>query len=393
MALFDKKNCDICGGSIGLMGNRKLDDGNLCKDCAAKLSRWMTGRRRTTVEDIRKHLAYREDNERALAQFNPTTVVGDNWKLYVDQNAGAFVVSRAKDWRKDNPDIVSLSQIMSCEIERSDSRDEEFQPTNDGSKKPYDPPRYTYSYDFEAVIQVNSPWFNEIKFPLNQSSLSDPYAPEFLNVQNFATQIKSLLVPGQAGMVPVAFSLPIQPGQQPMQPVYGQPVQPVYGQPVQQPMQPVYGQPVQPGYAQPMQPVQPGYGQPVQQPMQPGYGQPVQPGYAQPVQQPMQPGYGQPAQPGYGQPMQQPVPPGYAQPVQQPMQPGYGQPVQPGYGQPVQPGQPMQPPMQPGVPQQAYPQQPMQPGVPMTDEWRCGTCGATNTGGTFCQSCGTARPQ
>ena len=34
MGLFDKKNCDICGEKIGLLGNRKLDDGNLCKNCA-----------------------------------------------------------------------------------------------------------------------------------------------------------------------------------------------------------------------------------------------------------------------------------------------------------------------------------------------------------------------
>ena len=37
MGLFDKKVCDICGEKIGLLGNRKLDDGNLCKDCAKKL--------------------------------------------------------------------------------------------------------------------------------------------------------------------------------------------------------------------------------------------------------------------------------------------------------------------------------------------------------------------
>ena len=28
MGLFDKKNCDICGDKIGLLGNRKLDNGN-----------------------------------------------------------------------------------------------------------------------------------------------------------------------------------------------------------------------------------------------------------------------------------------------------------------------------------------------------------------------------
>ena len=29
--VFKKKECDICGGEIGLLGNRKLEDGNLCK--------------------------------------------------------------------------------------------------------------------------------------------------------------------------------------------------------------------------------------------------------------------------------------------------------------------------------------------------------------------------
>ena len=34
MGLFDKKYCDICGEKIGLLGNRKLENGNLCKNCA-----------------------------------------------------------------------------------------------------------------------------------------------------------------------------------------------------------------------------------------------------------------------------------------------------------------------------------------------------------------------
>ena len=30
MGLFDKKYCDICGEKIGLLGNRKLEDGQSC---------------------------------------------------------------------------------------------------------------------------------------------------------------------------------------------------------------------------------------------------------------------------------------------------------------------------------------------------------------------------
>ena len=52
MGLFDKKYCDICGEKIGLLGNCKLDDGNLCKECAKKLSPWFEERRHSTVEEM-----------------------------------------------------------------------------------------------------------------------------------------------------------------------------------------------------------------------------------------------------------------------------------------------------------------------------------------------------
>ncbi|MEF2896739.1 MAG: DUF4428 domain-containing protein, partial [Senegalimassilia anaerobia] len=48
--MFEKKTCSICGGEIGLLGNRKLEDGNLCKECAGKLSPFFSDRRASTVE-------------------------------------------------------------------------------------------------------------------------------------------------------------------------------------------------------------------------------------------------------------------------------------------------------------------------------------------------------
>ena len=56
MGLFDKKYCSICGEKIGLFGNRKLEDGNLCKNCEAKLSPFFSDRRNSTVEEIRAQL-------------------------------------------------------------------------------------------------------------------------------------------------------------------------------------------------------------------------------------------------------------------------------------------------------------------------------------------------
>ena len=81
MGLFDKKYCDICGEKIGLLGNRKLENGNLCKNCAKKLSPWFSDRRNSTVEEIRAQLTYREENQEKVAAFHTTRTLGTDTKV------------------------------------------------------------------------------------------------------------------------------------------------------------------------------------------------------------------------------------------------------------------------------------------------------------------------
>ena len=109
MGLFDKKNCDICGEKIGLLGNRKLDDGNLCKNCASKLSPWFEERRHSTVEDIKRQLEYREKNKNAVRSFSITREFSaDRYHVFIDDNKGLFAVAFNMS-EQDNPDIVPLS--------------------------------------------------------------------------------------------------------------------------------------------------------------------------------------------------------------------------------------------------------------------------------------------
>ena len=104
MGLFDKKICDICGEKIGLLGNRKLDDGNLCKDCAKKLSPWFEERRHSTVEDIKRQLEYREKNKKAVMDFCITRQINTrNYNVFIDDNKGNFTVARKLDVNE-NPD-------------------------------------------------------------------------------------------------------------------------------------------------------------------------------------------------------------------------------------------------------------------------------------------------
>ena len=166
---FGKKNCDICGGKIGLLGNRKLDDGNCCKDCAKQLSPWFSERRRSTVADINAQLAYREENKASVAAFNATRTLGLTTKVYLDENAGKFAVSDARRFGEDNPDILEFSQVTGCNVDIQESRRELKQRNKEGKEISYVPPRFSYNYTFNVIIHVNSPWFNEIRFPLGKS--------------------------------------------------------------------------------------------------------------------------------------------------------------------------------------------------------------------------------
>ena len=111
MGLFDKKYCDVCGEKIGLLGNRKLEDGNLCKECAKKLSPWFSDRRRSTVEEIKAQLADREENRGKAAQFRTTRAMGEGWKVLLDEEHRWFTVTRARDLAEANPDILDFLSV------------------------------------------------------------------------------------------------------------------------------------------------------------------------------------------------------------------------------------------------------------------------------------------
>ena len=171
MGLFDKKYCDICGEKIGLLGNRKLEDGNLCKDCAKKLSPWFSDRRRSTVEDIKDQLAYREENREKAAQFRITRSFGEDRKVLLDEEHRWFTVTRARDLADANPDILDFDAITGCRLDIDENRTELTHEDANGKDVSYVPPRYEYSYDFFLIISVRHPYFDEMRFSLNSSSV------------------------------------------------------------------------------------------------------------------------------------------------------------------------------------------------------------------------------
>ena len=201
MGLFDKKYCDVCGEKIGLLGNRKLEDGNLCKNCAKKLSPFFNERRSSTVDEIKQQLAYREENKRQLAYFNPTRTLGTDEKVYVDEINRRFIVTSSSNWREKNPDIIEISQVTSCNVDIEEDRDEIMHTDNQGNEVSYNPPRYKYEYIFNVEITVNSPWFSEISFELTdyENRPDSRYTDIYREYERQADELKRLLMPAVYG--------------------------------------------------------------------------------------------------------------------------------------------------------------------------------------------------
>ena len=194
MGLFNKKFCDICGGKIGMLGNRKLDDGNMCKDCASLLSPFITDRRRTTLAEIKDHLAYREANKAEVAAFNVTKTLGDRTKVLLDEDAAKFIVTSSSKWKNDNPDVIAFSQVTGCNTEIKEHKTELKTKDAEGKSVSYTPPRYRYDYDFKITIHINTPWFNEINIQLNRNSIEQRGSVEYQEFERQANEIRATLL-------------------------------------------------------------------------------------------------------------------------------------------------------------------------------------------------------
>ena len=175
MGLFDrfkKQDCEICGKEVGMFGYKKLKDGEICKDCVKLLSPWFEDRKESTVVQIKEQIAYREQNAKALEGFAVSRIVGEAYKMYIEEVNGVpthFFVTDAADYKAVNPDIISFKDVMSC-VTDIDVRDEEMKQRDaDGKMVSYNPPRYKQHHDFYIKMQIrNNPYFDHIRFHVNR---------------------------------------------------------------------------------------------------------------------------------------------------------------------------------------------------------------------------------
>ena len=240
MGLFDvfkKKDCEICGKEVGMFGYKKLEDGEICKDCVKLLSPWFDDRRHSTVDQIKQQLAYREENRAALNGFRPSVAYGERFVLraeIVDGVPTRFVVACTDSYLDENADLISFKDVTSFNIDVRESDRELKRRNSEGEMVSYNPPRYEYSYDFYAQIQVNHPYFSQIRFEINRNTINletverrsglgmnlfrsgfDPTLyPEYRQYRNECDEMEALFQAGMQGL-----ALNGQAVQQPIAPV------------------------------------------------------------------------------------------------------------------------------------------------------------------------------
>lgn len=179
MGLFDrfkKQDCEICGKEVGMFGYKKLEDGEICKDCLKLLSPWFEDRRHATVAQIKEQIAYRQRNAEDLEYFTISRQIGKNeYVMYIEEIDGIptrFFVTNHSDYKAVNPDIIFFRDVVSCVTDVDERHEEMRQRNSEGQMVSYCPPRYKHHYNFYIKMEIrNNPYFNEIKFPINGSDI------------------------------------------------------------------------------------------------------------------------------------------------------------------------------------------------------------------------------
>lgn len=226
MGLFDKKTCDLCGKKYGLLGGKKLEDGLICKDCLKDASPWLGSAKQQSVDDMKRHLAYREGNQKALEGFLPNRSIGSDMKIFVDDRQGLFALARG-DYSKINADLLRFDQLLSINFRvdetRQDLSDNEkknqsapvgqalgsmgynqqglnqlefalgLTPGLDQNGRACDERNYKYSYRFDFTLDINHEWINQIRFNISDGFSKNRHSSEFQSAASTAIALRDAL--------------------------------------------------------------------------------------------------------------------------------------------------------------------------------------------------------
>lgn len=138
-------------------------------------------------------LGYREANKDKVSAFNPTKTIGGDMKIIFDEDKRQWLATRSRNWRNVNPDVMSFSQVTGCTLDIDESKRELKRKDAEGKEISYTPPRCEYAYDFNMTIHVNSSYFSEIRFRINDDEINQRGGMACREAQAKADEIKATL--------------------------------------------------------------------------------------------------------------------------------------------------------------------------------------------------------
>ena len=183
--------------------------------------------------------------------WKPENLWLTQFSVMVDTVNGNFVVSNysPNNWDDENPDVMALSSIMSCNLKIDEDKDEIYTQGKDGQRVSYNPPRYKFYYNFILEFVVNNPYFDDFRVQLNTFRVEGMGTMEYNKYQQMAMEVINTLTPGRGGAMPNMMNggMPMNNGM-PMNQGFA-PAN-AYGQPNPYAQQNPYGQPQANPYAQ-----------------------------------------------------------------------------------------------------------------------------------------------
>lgn len=113
MGLFSKESCALCGNKAGAMNRTKFGNEQfLCATCAQKISVDNALLNNMTVEDLKEHLAYRQENENLFNNFKKSrTLKAGKHEICISDEQQLWYVINTKVGNI--PNVLKFNELVS----------------------------------------------------------------------------------------------------------------------------------------------------------------------------------------------------------------------------------------------------------------------------------------
>ncbi len=118
--MFVQQECSICHSELTRFGNITVKDGIICRNCRKLCSPFLTNEQlaEKTVNEIKEHLRYREENQAALNEKKLSLLTEGYYNLFADEQREYFCLTKKNSIGKENCDLFRFDSVRGVRITR-----------------------------------------------------------------------------------------------------------------------------------------------------------------------------------------------------------------------------------------------------------------------------------